>query len=68
MAEINVDVTLTRTTYLNSVGDQVDPFTAMVFPEVSGVFQQDNDPATLQTLFRNGLRNALSRLLITTTA
>ena len=53
---IHVDVTLTRTTYLNIVADQVHPFMAMVFPDGSGLFQQDNAPI-LQKLFRNGLRS-----------
>lgn len=39
---INVDVvTLTCTSYLNSVADQVHPFIAMVFFNGSGLFQQD---------------------------
>ena len=41
---IHVDVTLTRTTYLNIVADQVHPFMATVFPDGSGLFQQDNAP------------------------
>ena len=53
---IHVDVTLTRTTYLNIVADQVHPFMATVFPDGSGLFQQDNAPI-LQKLFRNGLRS-----------
>ncbi|MCJ8732198.1 hypothetical protein PDJAM_G00208470 [Pangasius djambal] len=39
---IHVDVILTRTTYLNIVADQVHPFMATVFPNGSGLFQQDN--------------------------
>ena len=41
---INVNVTLTRTTYLNIVADQVHPFMATVFSNGSGLFQQDNTP------------------------
>ncbi len=41
---IHVDVTLTRTTYLNIVADQVHPFMTMVFPDGSSVFQQNNAP------------------------
>ena len=41
---IHVDVSLTRVTYLNIVADQVHPFMAMVFPDGSGLFQQDNAP------------------------
>ncbi|KAJ8417445.1 hypothetical protein AAFF_G00286720 [Aldrovandia affinis] len=41
---IHVDVTLTRTTYLNIVANQVHPFMATVFPDSSGLFQQDNAP------------------------
>ena len=41
---IHVDVNVTRVTYLNIVADQVHPFTAMVFPDGSGLFQQDNAP------------------------
>ena len=41
---IHVDVTLTCTTYLNIVADQVHPFMATVFPDGSGLFQQDNAP------------------------
>ena len=38
---IDVDVTLTPNTYLNIVADQVHPFMAKVFPDGSGLFQQD---------------------------
>ncbi|MCI4375370.1 hypothetical protein PGIGA_G00108680 [Pangasianodon gigas] len=41
---IYVDVTLTRTTYLNIVADQIHPFIATVSPNGSGLFQQDNVP------------------------
>ncbi|MCJ8743381.1 hypothetical protein PDJAM_G00093370 [Pangasius djambal] len=41
---IHVDVTLTRPTYLNTVADQVHLFMATVFPNGSGLFQQDNAP------------------------
>ena len=40
----HVDVTLTRTTYLNIVADQEQHFMATVFPDGSGLFQQDNAP------------------------
>ena len=40
---IHVDVNLTRVTSLN-IADQVHPFMAMVFPDGSGLFQQDNAP------------------------
>ena len=39
---IHVDVNLTRVTYLNIVADQVHHFMAMLFPDGSGLFQQDN--------------------------
>jgi len=39
---IHVDVTLTRTTYLTIVADQVHPFMETAFPNGSGLFQQDN--------------------------
>ena len=42
---IHVDVNLTRVTKLNIVADQVHPFMAMVFPDGSGLFQQDNAPS-----------------------
>ncbi|KAK3554948.1 hypothetical protein QTP86_001871 [Hemibagrus guttatus] len=41
---IHVDVTLTRTTYLNIVEDHVYPFLETVFPDACGLFQQDNAP------------------------
>ena len=41
---IHVDVNLTRVTHLNILADQVHPFMAMVFPDDSGLFQQDNAP------------------------
>lgn len=41
---IRVDVTLTLTTFLRIVADHVHPFMATVFPDVSGLFQQDNMP------------------------
>ncbi|KAJ8276573.1 hypothetical protein COCON_G00083250, partial [Conger conger] len=41
---IHVDVNLTHATYLNIVADQVHPFMATVFPDGSGLFQQDNAP------------------------
>lgn len=42
-------------TYLNIIADQVHPFIAVVFPNDCGLFRQDNAPAKLHTLFRNGL-------------
>ncbi|KAE8297395.1 Transposable element Tcb1 transposase Transposable element Barney transposase [Larimichthys crocea] len=41
---IHVDVTLTPTTYLNIVTDHVHPFMETVFPDGSGLFQQENAP------------------------
>ena len=41
---IYVGVNLTRVTSLNIVADQVHPFMAMVFPDGSDLFQQDNAP------------------------
>ena len=41
---IHVDVPLTRTTYLSIVADHVLPFMETVFPDGSGLFQQDNAP------------------------
>ncbi|MCI4380731.1 hypothetical protein PGIGA_G00243310 [Pangasianodon gigas] len=41
---IHVDVTLRHTNYLNIVAGQVKPFMATVFPNGSGIFQQDNAP------------------------
>ena len=41
---IHVNVNLIRVTYLNIVADQVHPFMARVFPDGSGLFQQDNAP------------------------
>lgn len=43
-SDIHVDVTLTCTTYLNNRVDLLHLFTAMVFPNVNGLFQQDNVP------------------------
>ncbi|KAF7644629.1 hypothetical protein LDENG_00218890 [Lucifuga dentata] len=54
---IHVDVTLTRTTYLNITADQVHFFMTTVFPEVVASFSRIMHPATLQKLFRNSLRN-----------
>lgn len=39
-----VDVTLTRTTYQSIVADHVRAFMEAVFPDVCGLFQQDNVP------------------------
>uniref|UniRef100_A0A8C4N7D9 Tc1-like transposase DDE domain-containing protein n=1 Tax=Eptatretus burgeri TaxID=7764 RepID=A0A8C4N7D9_EPTBU len=41
---IHVDVNLTHVTYRDIVANQVHPFMAMVFPDGSGLFQQDNTP------------------------
>ncbi|KAK3562823.1 hypothetical protein QTP86_010397 [Hemibagrus guttatus] len=41
---IHVYVTLTRTTYLSIVADHVHPFMETLFPDVCGLFQQDNAP------------------------
>lgn len=41
---IHVDVTLTRTTFLSIVADHVHPFMETVFPDGTGLFQQDNAP------------------------
>lgn len=41
---IHVDVFFTCTNYINIVTDQVHPFMATVFPNASGLFQQDNAP------------------------
>ena len=41
---IHVDVNLTCVTYLNIIAEQVHPFRAMVFPDASGLFQEDNAP------------------------
>lgn len=55
---IQVDVTLKCTTYLNTVTEQVHPIMPAVFPDRSGIFQQDNAPFhTAKKLFRNGLKN-----------
>ncbi|KAK3523387.1 hypothetical protein QTP86_029885, partial [Hemibagrus guttatus] len=41
---IPLDVTLTRTTYLSIVADHVPPLMETLFPDVCGLFQQDNVP------------------------
>lgn len=41
---VYADFTLTHATYLNIVTDQIRPFMAMVFPNCSGLFQQDDAP------------------------
>ena len=41
---LNVDVTLTRTTYLNIVTDHVHPFMEMEFHDGCGLFQPNNVP------------------------
>ena len=50
---IHVDVNLARVTYLNIVADQVHPFMAMVFPDGSGLFQQDNVPCHTAHIVRD---------------
>lgn len=49
---IHVDVTMTCTTYLSIIADQVHPFIATVFPNVSDLFQQDTAmcPSALHTI------------------
>ena len=49
---IHVDVSLTRVTYLDIAADQVHPFMAMVFPDGSGLFQQDNAPCQTAHIVR----------------
>ena len=57
---IHVDANLTRVTYLNIVAyHQVHLFMAMAFPDGSGLFSRIMRPATLHTLFGNGLRNMM---------
>lgn len=41
---VHVDDALTGSTYLNIIADQVHPFMETVFPDGSGLFQQDNAP------------------------
>ena len=41
-AAIHVDVPLTRSSYLSIVADHVPPSMETVFPDGSGLFQQDN--------------------------
>ena len=41
---INVNVTMTHTTYLSIVADHVHPLMETVFPDGCGLFQQDNKP------------------------
>lgn len=48
----HVDATLSHITYQNILADYIHPFMAVVVPNGSGLFQQHNDPATLQKLFR----------------
>lgn len=55
-SSIDVDVNWERDTYLNIVADQVHPCMTMVFLGRHGLFQQDDAPTTLHTLFRNGLK------------
>jgi len=52
---IRVDATLTRTTFLKIVADQVHLFMAVVFP--GGWIMH---PATLKKLCRNGVRNMIN--------
>ena len=39
---IHADATVTHTAYLKIVAEHIHTFTAMVFPDGSGLFQQDN--------------------------
>jgi len=57
---INVDVTLTCTTYLSIVADHVHPFMETVFP--GGSFSRIMRPDTKQKWFRNGLRSTTTSL------
>lgn len=41
---INLDAALTCNTYVDILADQVHPFMEAVFPDGSGLFQQDNAP------------------------
>ncbi|KAK3558608.1 hypothetical protein QTP86_021665 [Hemibagrus guttatus] len=41
---VHVDVTVTRSNYLNIVTDHVHPFMETLFPDGCGLFQQDNAP------------------------
>lgn len=55
---IHIDVTLTCTTYQNSVADQVHHSIVFTISTVSvASFSGIMDPDTLQKLFRNGLKN-----------
>lgn len=50
------------TACLNTVADQLEPFTATVFPDGSGLFQHNKAPCNAEEeeekkRFRNGLRN-----------
>ena len=52
-----MDVTLTRTTYLNIVADQVHSFIETLFINCSGFFQQDNTPCHTAKWSRSDVRN-----------
>lgn len=54
---IHVDVTLTRTTNLNIVADQVHNFMETVFPDDSGLSAGIHTLSDCKKWFRNGLRN-----------
>lgn len=55
--DTHVDVTLTCSTYLNTVADQVLHFLEMVFHDSSGLFHQDIVPCPIaKKWFKNGLR------------
>lgn len=47
-SSIYMNVILTHATYLNIVADHVYPIMLMIFHSGSGLFQQGDDPATLQ--------------------
>jgi len=49
---IHVEVNLTHVTYRNIIADQVHPFMAMVFPDGSGLFQQNNAPCHIAHIVR----------------
>ena len=59
---INVDVTLTRTTYPSIVADHVHPFMETVLSDGFGLFQQDYALCHKEKWFRNGLRSTTMSL------
>ena len=60
---IHVVVTLTRTNYLSIVADCVHPFMKTVFPDGSGLFQQDNAPCHKAKILQDGLRRTKTSLM-----